>query len=179
MRAHVINTPLGWIAAAYSGKGLAALTLPMPTKDKALIDLQKTVKDFLVVGYEFSRPLYRVQREYQPVCMLAESLYDYFIGNTPDFACIALDTSQCTSFAKKVYSKVAQVPYGQTRSYGWVAHEIGANNGARAVGGILRNNPFPIVVPCHRIISASGKIGGFTGGLDLKRRLLAIEGFSI
>jgi methylated-DNA-[protein]-cysteine S-methyltransferase len=100
---------------------------------------------------------------------------DYFNGGVVDFTGIPLDLSTATEFQKKVYSVARKIPYGETRSYGWVARSLGSSSAARAVGNALRLNPVPIIVPCHRVVG-SRRLGGFTPSIDLKRRLLSLEG---
>ncbi len=80
-----------------------------------------------------------------------------------------------TPFQNKVWQALLDVPYGQTCTYGELAKKIGNQQGARAVGGALNRNPLGIIVPCHRVVGASGKLTGFAGGLDLKKRLLELE----
>jgi methylated-DNA-[protein]-cysteine S-methyltransferase len=67
------------------------------------------------------------------------------------------------------------IPYGETRSYAWVAEQIGQPRAVRAVGQALGKNPLPIIIPCHRVITSNGKLGGFGGGLEMKKRLLSLE----
>ncbi len=81
---------------------------------------------------------------------------------------------QGTAFERLVYEAAMSIPYGETRSYGWVANAIGRPNAARAVGNALNKNPLMLVVPCHRVV-ASGGIGGFGCGIELKRALLDLE----
>jgi methylated-DNA-[protein]-cysteine S-methyltransferase len=80
-----------------------------------------------------------------------------------------------TPFSKKVYRVVLKIPLGQVRSYKWVAREAGRPGAARAVGQILKRNPYPLIVPCHRVVKADGKPGGYLWGSKFKRRLLIIE----
>jgi len=80
-----------------------------------------------------------------------------------------------TDFGRQVLGACAEIPWGETVTYGELAHRIGNPGAVRAVGGALGRNPLPIVIPCHRVLAASG-IGGFSGGLDWKMRLLAVEG---
>lgn len=80
-----------------------------------------------------------------------------------------------TDFQKRVWSLLRGIPYGETRSYGQLAREMGAPRAMRAVGAANGRNPIPIIVPCHRVIGASGKLVGFGGGLDWKRFLLDLE----
>jgi methylated-DNA-[protein]-cysteine S-methyltransferase len=80
-----------------------------------------------------------------------------------------------TNFQKKVWGQLAKIPYGETRSYKAIAQQVGIPKGARAVGMANHNNPIPIIIPCHRVIGASGNLIGYGGGLDLKQKLLALE----
>jgi O-6-methylguanine DNA methyltransferase len=82
---------------------------------------------------------------------------------------------QLTSFQKKVYTVVKQIPMGQVRTYAWVAKKIDRPGATRAVGNALNKNPFPIIVPCHRVVNSSGSIGNYAFGADLKKRLLKVE----
>jgi O-6-methylguanine DNA methyltransferase len=81
-----------------------------------------------------------------------------------------------TEFQKSVWNVMRKIPAGRTKSYGEVAQAIGRPRAVRAVGGACGANPIPILVPCHRILAANKKLGGFSGGLDWKRKLLAREG---
>ncbi len=80
-----------------------------------------------------------------------------------------------TPFAKKVFQAVLSIPLGQVRTYKWVARKAGKPGGARAVGQILKNNPFPMIIPCHRVIASQGKLGGYAWGRQNKRALLNLE----
>ncbi len=80
-----------------------------------------------------------------------------------------------TDFEKKVWSILLTIPYGETRSYRWLARKAGLPKGARAVGQALKRNPLPILIPCHRIIQEDGGLGGYSSGVDMKRRLLDLE----
>lgn len=81
-----------------------------------------------------------------------------------------------TPFQRRVWAATRAIPYGEVRGYGWIAAHIGAPGAARAVGQALARNPLPLLIPCHRVVAAGGKLGGFTGGLPLKRKLLQLEG---
>lgn len=85
----------------------------------------------------------------------------------------------CTEFQRKVYLATMSIPKGQTRSYKWIACQIGSPQAYRAVGNVLHKNPFGIVIPCHRVIKSDGHIGGFSKGLHNKRKLLREEGIFI
>lgn len=82
---------------------------------------------------------------------------------------------QGTAFARRVWAELLQIPYGETRSYGQIAERIGAPQAARAVGSANHRNPIAIVIPCHRVIGADGRLTGYGGGLDKKEFLLALE----
>lgn len=80
-----------------------------------------------------------------------------------------------TDFAKRVYKAVLSIPLGEVRSYKWVASEAGSAGAWRAVGTILKNNPYPLVVPCHRVVKSDKKTGGYVFGIKNKRMLLDLE----
>ena len=80
-----------------------------------------------------------------------------------------------TSFTKKVYRVVLSIPFGKVRTYGWVAKRAGRPKAVRAVGQILKHNPYPLIVPCHRVIYSNGKLGGYIFGKSTKKTLLDLE----
>jgi methylated-DNA-[protein]-cysteine S-methyltransferase len=117
-----------------------------------------------------------IERDWQPA--LRQRLEQYSIGRQCDFDDIPLAPSQGTDFQKRVVKIVRRIPYGKTLSYGRLAEKAGFPRAARAVGTVMKSNFFPIVVPCHRVVAAGGKTGGYTSpqGVNLKLRLLAMEG---
>lgn len=102
-----------------------------------------------------------------------EELEAYFAGNLTEFS-LPLDPDG-TAFQKRVWQALLDVPYGETRSYGEIATAIGNPKSSRAVGGACHNNPLPIFIPCHRIVGSTGKLVGFSEGVDKKESLLTIE----
>jgi methylated-DNA-[protein]-cysteine S-methyltransferase len=80
-----------------------------------------------------------------------------------------------TPFEQKVYKAILKIPRGETKSYQWVAEKIGHPKAARAVGNALNKNPYTIIIPCHRVVRSDGSLGGYSGGLALKNKLLAEE----
>ena len=90
-----------------------------------------------------------------------------------------LDFSNGTTFQRKVWNTLRKIARGRTKSYGEIARAIGKPKAVRAVGGACGANPIPVLVPCHRVLAANGKIGGFSGGLGWKRSLLKREGIKI
>jgi methylated-DNA-[protein]-cysteine S-methyltransferase len=104
---------------------------------------------------------------------IVDQLEAYFAGELTDFE-LELDL-QGTEFQRRVWQALLAIPFGETRSYGEIAEQIGAAGAARAVGLANGHNPIAIIVPCHRVIGASGGLTGYGGGLDRKRSLLALE----
>jgi O-6-methylguanine DNA methyltransferase len=102
-------------------------------------------------------------------------LTDYLAGTRKSFD-LLLDLSRGTSFQQKVWRTLRRISYGRFRSYQWVAVRVGGTRYARAVGNAVGANPMPIVIPCHRIVAQDSSLGGFSGGLPMKRKLLALEG---
>ena len=101
-------------------------------------------------------------------------LDEYFTGRRRSFE-FGLDKRLMSAFARRVMTAAAAIPYGAVSSYAHVAALAGSPRGARAAGNALGSNPLPIVLPCHRVLRSGGDLGGYTGGLDRKRTLLAIE----
>jgi methylated-DNA-[protein]-cysteine S-methyltransferase len=119
--------------------------------------------------------------EYSPEGLFPENVYasqldEYFKGKRREFD-FSLDISG-TPFQKRVWQAVRSIPFGQTISYRDVAEKINLPNAQRAVGNALGQNPIPIVIPCHRVIRSNGELGGFTGGITIKRKLLEFEGLN-
>ncbi len=155
----VFKTAAGWVGILGSSAGLQRTTLPQPSKEKALKELG--INGEAAPAKEYFKDL--VQR-----------LQTYFSGQRADFA-DELYLVGATPFQRDVWAATRRIPYGQTKSYAWVARRMGKPNAARAVGQALGKNPLPIIIPCHRVLSSDGKLGGFTGGLAIKKRLLALE----
>lgn len=105
-----------------------------------------------------------------------EQLMAYLAGRLQRFSLPWRLPAGASPFRRAVLAIVAEIPFGQTLGYGEVAARAGHAGAARAVGGAMATNPLPLVIPCHRVVGARGRLGGFTGGLDQKRALLAHEG---
>jgi O-6-methylguanine DNA methyltransferase len=90
-----------------------------------------------------------------------------------------LKDSRLSGFERKVYRAVAGIPKGETRSYKWVAVKIGKPNASRAVGNALNRNPYPGIVPCHRVVRSDGSIGGYFKGTSVKHKMLEREGVDL
>lgn len=124
-----------------------------------------------LVGLEFEKPIMRAG--YAPEQLHAE-LQAYFHGTLREFT-QPLSFLCGTSFERGVWMALREIPFGQTRTYKWLAERVDRPRGARAVGQALKKNPIPILLPCHRIIESSGDLGGYAPGQDIKRRLLQME----
>lgn len=105
---------------------------------------------------------------------IKQQMDEYFKGKRVEFD-LPLEKVRCSSFSKKVYEELNKIPYGETRTYGDIAKVIGKDKAYRAVGNAINKNPFPIIVPCHRVIGAKGNMTGYVGGIELKELLLSIE----
>ncbi len=108
----------------------------------------------------------------------AQQLAEYFQQHRQEFT-VPVDISTLSPFTRQVLTGCATIPWGDTRTYGQLAVQIGCPRGARAVGQALGRNPVPILIPCHRVISSDGSLGGFGAGVEMKRRLLALEGVTL
>ena len=157
----VINTKLGWVGIGSSERGLIFITLPKLSSKEVISQIDILIAD-------------KANEDYLAFGDLPQRLQRYFNGERVTFP-DRLDLSNATAFQRTVWSLTRAIPYGETRSYAWVARQIGRPQALRAVGGALARNRFPIIVPCHRVIATSGSLGGFSGGLELKKRLLDLE----
>jgi methylated-DNA-[protein]-cysteine S-methyltransferase len=158
----VFETEGGWVGVLGSAAGLRRVTAFGTSEKDALVSLGLSNRALPPKG------------DYTD---LARRFQSYFQGKRVDFP-DKLDLSEGTAFQRKVWEAARKIPYGQTHSYGWLAQQIGQPQAARAVGQAIGKNPLTIVVPCHRVIAGDGTIGGFTGGVKYKKRLLALEKIS-
>jgi len=110
---------------------------------------------------------------------VASEISKYISGKDVRFTTKLLDLERLKNFQKKVLKLTIKIPKGSITTYGSIAKKLGIIRGARAVGQALANNPFPIIIPCHRVIRSDGSIGGFGDNIELKRKLLRIEGVCI
>ena len=154
-----IPTRDGRFTARYSGKGLAQVDFPNAGRASTRAVKQNVVPAKI-------RSWHRATE-----AALKNILAGHVAKNLPP-----LDLTGGTEFQQAVWRELRKITFGQTRSYGEIARAIGKAGAVRAVGSACGANPVPVLVPCHRVLAAHGKIGGFGGGLDWKRRLLAGEG---
>ncbi len=156
------ETPIGSMLCATTERGLAYLRLPR-AGGRGFADWLRRQ----AAGAE-------LRTGFAPNKAAIQQIREYLDGKRSEFE-LPLDL-RGTDFQLRVWNALLAIPFGETRSYGDVARTIGAPTGAsRAVGTANGSNPVAIVVPCHRVIASGGKLGGYGGGLPLKRRLLALE----
>jgi len=152
-----IPTPLGGFRAYFSADGLARLEFPA-AEVETYAELPAPFRDWAARTEAALRFALTTKPGDRPPPL-------------PPF-----DLSGGSKFRLRVWAELRRIPRGETRSYGEVAEEIGKRRAARAVGGACGANPLPVLIPCHRVLAANGSLGGYLGGLEWKRRLLAIEG---
>jgi len=162
----LFDTAIGRCGVAWGERGVAGVQLPEAGERETRA---RMLQRFPAAGEAPPPP--EVQRVIDRIVALLR-------GEASDLSTIALDMERVPSFHRRVYEAARAIPPGMTLSYGDIAARVGAPGAARAVGQALGRNPFPIIVPCHRVLAAGGKIGGFSaqGGVATKRRMLAIEG---
>ncbi|MCX8091766.1 MAG: methylated-DNA--[protein]-cysteine S-methyltransferase [Verrucomicrobiae bacterium] len=153
-----IPTPWGAFRAGYSTRGLVRLDFPEATRSKPR-----------AASATASNPIGAWHR------LTTAALQEALAGRTPRHL-PPLDWSEATPFQRRVWRALTRLATGETLSYSALARRVGCPGGARAVGGACAANPIPVLVPCHRVLSANGRLGGFSAGLVWKRRLLRREG---
>jgi methylated-DNA-[protein]-cysteine S-methyltransferase len=165
----LFDTAIGRCGIAWGERGIVGLLLPEATDGGTRARLQRRFP----TGSDAVPP--------PEVAQAIEGITALLNGDVVDLSDVELDMEGVPAFHRRVYDVVREIPPGGTMSYGEVAAWAGAPGAARAVGQALGNNPFAIVVPCHRVLAAGGRIGGFSanGGITTKRRLLAIEGTEV
>jgi O-6-methylguanine DNA methyltransferase len=163
----LFDTAIGHCAIAWSGRGIVGVQLPEGTEAKTRARMRRRFP-----GAREASPCGDVQRAVDGIVALLR-------GDAIDFSAVTLDMERVPEFHRRVYAVARTIACGATLTYGEIAKRLGApGEAAPDVGQALGRNPFPIIVPCHRVVAAGGKLGGFSapGGAGTKRRLLAIEG---
>lgn len=158
----LFETPVGRCGIAWSEAGLLGTWLPEA-------DPQRMARRFPGLDETAMPPA---------VAGIVERIAGHLGGAGTNYADVALDDDAVGAWEMRVYRAAAAIPFGETRTYGALARELGRPDAAQAVGQALGRNPWPIVIPCHRILAADGRTGGFSapGGARTKLRLLEIEG---
>ncbi|MEE8328834.1 MAG: methylated-DNA--[protein]-cysteine S-methyltransferase [Thermodesulfovibrionia bacterium] len=130
-----------------------------------------------LAGISFKKPARIAFKKGAAPKSFIKELKDFFRGDDRGFS-QRIKFLKGTDFEKKIWSCLKDIPFGETRTYKWIAEKIGNPSATRAVGRALSKNPVPIVLPCHRIIESNGSIGGYSSGIKIKRKLLEMEYYS-
>jgi methylated-DNA-[protein]-cysteine S-methyltransferase len=155
----VVESPVGSLLVATTDRGVLRISFdPEP-------DLEQLAR---LVGPRILRAPRRVDG-------VRRELDEYFEGRRRSFD-LEIDLRGAPPFTVQVLGELVRIPYGQTSTYGHLAQQVGHPRAARAVGTVMNRNPVPIVLPCHRVVGASGSLVGYGGGLDRKEQLLRLEG---
>ena len=160
----IFRTNWGYFGLAGTGQGLLRSCLPWPEPEKVK---SRLLKDLQAAGYD--KTLFKTTQE---------QITAYFEGTCVNFGLdIPLVLDGLSKFAGSVLTACREIRFGETISYGRLAARIGRPSASRAVGGVMAKNPLPLIIPCHRVVCANGKIGGFStaGGVLLKKRMLELE----
>jgi len=157
----VVDSPIGDLLVAASDRGLAAISFDSEPHDS----LERLAR---IAGP-------RVLRSPRSVDGARRELDQYFEGRRRTFD-LSLDLRALPPFTLSVLDQLARVPYGETTTYGALARRVGHPRAARAVGTVMNRNRIPIVLPCHQVVGATGSLTGYAGGLDVKEKLLELEG---
>ncbi len=158
----MLPTPLGPLWLSFSERGLRAVNFDAPGEAKGPV---------WPVGHLNADLTTRLRHWRQEV---GTTFMAYFAGRPEKFAHLTLDL-RGTPFQLLVWEALRRVPFGCVTTYQEIARALGLPRGARAVGSALRANPLPIIIPCHRVVASDGSLGGYSGGLQHKRELLALE----
>ena len=156
-----LNPPFGPVFVAKTVKGICIINLSKISEAGFQSLLRKKFR---------KKPI----RDDEKLKCVINELLDYFNGNQVNFKSL-LDLRIGTIFQRKVWEKISEIPYGELRSYKWIANQIGNPDAVRAVGNAVGKNPVPPIIPCHRVIRSDGKLGGFSSGIPLKKWLLKLE----
>lgn len=157
----IMDTLIGKLVIASTERGLVRIMLPSEERNDFYSYINRIYPEETLVEDQGGNQ------------QVIDQLHEYFNGDRTTFS-LSLEL-RGTEFQRSVWKVVSDVPYGQTRSYGEIAREIGRPKACRAVGGANGANPIPIVIPCHRVIGSDGSMTGFGGGIPLKKKLLRLE----
>jgi methylated-DNA-[protein]-cysteine S-methyltransferase len=167
---HVFETAMGFCAIAWSDAGVARFQLPTTSAEAA----ERLIRRRAFGAEPGAAP--------EDVAAVIEAAKQYFDGGETDFSHVRLDLAGEDAFFARIYDALRRVGWGRTTTYGALAKEVGAGReAARDVGEAMAKNPAPLIIPCHRVLAAGGKIGGFSapGGSTTKARMLELEGVRV
>jgi methylated-DNA-[protein]-cysteine S-methyltransferase len=170
MKIAIFKTDWGWMGVGVTARGVAKTVLPRRSRAAVEREFASCHKSFS------SKEEGKVKSLATEHLGAAQKAIRTYIAGKRQILDIPLDLDGQPLFRRKVWAILRTIPYGRVRSYGWVARKIGTPLAARAVGGACGDNPIPLIVPCHRVVAGDGSLGGFSGGLATKKRLLRLEG---
>ncbi|MFT3974615.1 MAG: methylated-DNA--[protein]-cysteine S-methyltransferase [Amaricoccus sp.] len=173
MYAHVFETPAGFCGLLWEAAGVAGLCLPERHADAAAVAIRRRNR---------AAPAGLLADPPADIRALVGAIGRYFDGERQDFSAVPLVLRAREPFFGRVYAAVRGLGWGETTTYGALAASLGAGpEAAREVGRALGANPVPLLVPCHRVLAAGNRLGGFSapGGAETKRRMLALEGVAV
>jgi O-6-methylguanine DNA methyltransferase len=156
-----IPSPLGTLVIAWRGRSITFVCIE--------------VRDFEEERRHVERRLRRAALPADPPAWVKDAVKQWFRTWRVDLD--AIDISELTEFERAALRKAAEIPPGEVRSYGWIAREIGHPHAARAVGQVMARNPVSLFFPCHRVVATSGRLHNYGAGLEVKARILKMEGF--
>jgi len=161
----IFLTTWGWAGFVVDRKGLRIFILPEERKEDVLFRIRKELK---------SNSLSEDNRGWES---LIKKVKEYYTGKKVDFTDYQLNLENYTNFQQEILQTVRKIPYGEIRSYKETAEAAGYPRAYRAVGNVMRNNPLPLIVPCHRVIKSDGSLGGFSGKEKnaLKGKMIDLE----
>mmetsp|Transcript_23710 Transcript_23710/g.11422 ORF Transcript_23710/g.11422 Transcript_23710/m.11422 type:complete len:171 (-) Transcript_23710:1033-1545(-) len=153
----IISTPFGCSAIIFTKSPFVLRKVLLPCKSK---------DDLCNIG---------IADDYYKAQIISKLIKDYFLGISIKVPWELLDFDRMTLFERTVLYATADIQFGQVQTYKDIAEAVGSPKAYRAVGNSLAKNPFPIIIPCHRIIKSNGSIGNFVGGTDMKGKMIALE----
>ncbi|GAB4112849.1 MAG: hypothetical protein Kow00103_03350 [Candidatus Caldatribacteriota bacterium] len=170
----IFLTSWGWTGVIFNQEGLRFFVLPLEKKEDIIFELKKIAEENKLNIFEYNNSN---KENKAKILDLISKVQEYYKGKKVNFFDYQLNLKSYTPFQKKVLSTVNKVPYGILKSYQEIAIAAGFPRAFRAVGNMMRENPLPLIVPCHRVIRSDGKLGGFSGrkGIALKKKMIDWE----
>lgn len=161
----IFLTTWGWAGFVFDRKGLRIFVLPEKRKEDVLFRIRKELK---------CNNLFEDSRGWESLIKKGK---EYFTGKKVDFMDCRLNLDNFTNFQKEILQTVKEIPYSEIMSYKEAAEAAGYPRAYRAVGNTMRNNPLPLIIPCHRVIKSDGSLGGFSGkeGVAFKKKMIGLE----
>ncbi len=173
MKNKIFYTPVGWAGVVVSEKGISRIVLPKKSRKAAERELRSA--QCRVRSAEKTAGRKPDPASARNILSKATHLLQHYFSGEHVVFDLPLDFGYYTLFQQAAWRAAAEIPFGETRSYGWIAQRIGKPLASRAVGQAMGANPLPVIIPCHRVIGSAGSLCGFSGGLGMKKKLLGLE----